>query len=267
MAKRKAGLHKRISSIFDGVPIPTEEKVEEPTAAPQTDQSQKTPAGPLPTQLMPQKKLVEPSPPKPAPPVKEKMRPDTRPKALKKQEQKHPAIEARAEQKRQRKMLTILLILSVLFLAVLFQRFYSSRPTEQTEEFSEQQPLSKLINPRNSISSKLIVDEFTIDWTIPESYPIDLRDPMYIPGEEAAVLTGQTTEGETETSVVSNLTIIQKRIVIRSILYSEQGSSVVIGDEIIREGQTILGAKVIKINPYSVEFEVDGEKFLKFLQY
>jgi len=253
MAKRKAGLHKRVSSIFDGAPVPAEEKTED-IAPP------KIPEGPLPSAPAPQIKPTKP----PAPPIKEKFRPKIKVKPPRKHVRKRPVYEPDAKKSRQRKMSILLCALAIVSAGVIFQRFYFLRPAEQTEEPSEEQSSGQQVTLSDPIHSKMVINELAINWKIPEPYPTDLRDPMYIP-EKVVVPTGLTTETESGRSLL-RATIIMDRIVVQSILYSEEDSTVVIGDEIVREGQTVLGAKVIKIKPHSVEFEVNGERFSKPLQ-
>ena len=60
-------------------------------------------------------------------------------------------------------------------------------------------------------------------------------------------------------TVVSN-----EQLKLTKILYSDDPSAIVNG-EIVKEGDTINGAKVVKIhNKYRVEFEKDGEKWMEW---
>jgi type II secretory pathway component PulC len=52
-----------------------------------------------------------------------------------------------------------------------------------------------------------------------------------------------------------------KEVSLKGILYSEDNSSALIGETIVREGDIIDGVKVVKINKDTVEFERDGEKW------
>jgi hypothetical protein len=60
---------------------------------------------------------------------------------------------------------------------------------------------------------------------------------------------------------------LDEQLIVKSIFYSEQGRSAVVGDslEIVYEGQEVFGAKVIKIDKDSVEFEMNGVKFTRFI--
>ncbi len=102
-----------------------------------------------------------------------------------------------------------------------------------------------------------------IDWEIPPKYPETLRDPMETTWAQDPV-TGEWVE---ESVVViedgEQHTLIDVGIALRSILWAETGRSIVIGNEILYEGDTILGVTIKKINKDSVEFEKDGVGFLK----
>jgi hypothetical protein len=65
------------------------------------------------------------------------------------------------------------------------------------------------------------------------------------------------TQTETEGSETDKIT----RLTIKSIVYSEDNPSAVIGSRIVHEGEKVLGATVVKINKDSVEFEAGGKKW------
>ena len=82
---------------------------------------------------------------------------------------------------------------------------------------------------------------------IPDPYPNTLRDPMQFSS-------AGTAQDETDKPIV------------KGIIYSEYGSSAVIGNQIIREGEQILGATIVKINKDSVEFEKKGKSWIQKVQ-
>jgi outer membrane biosynthesis protein TonB len=84
-----------------------------------------------------------------------------------------------------------------------------------------------------------------IDWKIPEPYPTTLRDPMQLGPVKI----------ETDQAESGNLI----KLSVKSILYSEDGSSAVIDNRIVHEGERVRGAKVMKINKDTVEFEMNGK--------
>lgn len=91
-----------------------------------------------------------------------------------------------------------------------------------------------------------------IDWEIPEPYPTTLRDPMQL----GPVVTG-TNQTETKELV---------KLIVKSILYSEDNPSAIIGNRIVHEGDQIQDANVININKNGVEFEMNGEKWTQKVQ-
>jgi hypothetical protein len=102
-----------------------------------------------------------------------------------------------------------------------------------------------------------------VDWDIPPEYPDTLRDPMETTWAKDPV-TGKWIE---ESVVVvedgGEQTLIDVGIALKSILWAESGRSIVVGNEILYEGDTILGVTIKKINKDSVEFEKGGVGFLK----
>ncbi|MHC4913693.1 MAG: general secretion pathway protein GspB, partial [Planctomycetota bacterium] len=81
-----------------------------------------------------------------------------------------------------------------------------------------------------------------IDWEIPEPYPETLRDPMQI---------GSTGTTEVQTS----------ELVVKGIVYSEDDPSAVVGNQIVHEGDEIMGATVVKINSDSVVFRMNDKEW------
>jgi len=109
------------------------------------------------------------------------------------------------------------------------------------------------ISPRRTIkqaaaaTNKNITFDTNINWDAPESYPETLRDPMKFGSTSA------------NTQDIDGLTV-------KGIVYSSDNASAVIGTKIVREGQQISGATVIKITKDSVEFEKDGKRIIKNVQ-
>jgi hypothetical protein len=101
----------------------------------------------------------------------------------------------------------------------------------------------KVITPSNTIAAA----SSTIDWKIPDLYPTTLRDPMQFKKE--AVIPTTTNPDKTE------------GITIKGILYSQENPSVIIGIEILHEGDIVSGATIVKINKDSVEFEMNGKEW------
>jgi hypothetical protein len=81
------------------------------------------------------------------------------------------------------------------------------------------------------------------NWQKPEIYPMSLRDPMK-PSSNAAKVNGQ--EGE---------------MTVRGIVYSSSKPTAIIADQIVGEGDVIVGVKIIKIGKDFVAFEKDGKRW------
>jgi len=54
-------------------------------------------------------------------------------------------------------------------------------------------------------------------------------------------------------------------LIVKGVVISDNPSAV-IGNSIVHEGETIMGATVIRINQDSVEFEADGKKWTQQVQ-
>ncbi len=251
MPKHKAGLHKGVSSIFTGVPIPkhTNGKQTSSTAT-------KEPAnyGP-PSHLS--GKTVEAPQPKKSPP---KALTPEKPKADEKKAAKvqmpveiKPAGPSALEQVVQRikdklfapkpgvsparqKAMVVLVPVMFIGMVLAFLKVLGGGPGTTTEP--------KTFKPSNVAAAATS----TIDWQIPEAYPTTLRDPMQF--KQVAMPTPDETG----------------KLSIKGILYSEQNPSVIIGIEILHEGDKVSGATIVKINKDSVEFEMNGKKWTQKVQ-
>ncbi len=92
-----------------------------------------------------------------------------------------------------------------------------------------------------------------IDWEVPAPYPTKLRDPMRLVPVEVP----QTEQTKTRKQI---------ELIVKSILYSEDNPSAVIGGRIVHEGETIRGVSVIKISRDNVEFEMNGKRWTQKVQ-
>ena len=120
---------------------------------------------------------------------------------------------------------------------------------------------------------KLVVAAVTdIQWKIPESYPIDLPDPMerFIekPKPEPTPQPQLDPQSQNDPQRVPQIDpepapqpdpSPKDLIVIKGILYSDDSPSVIIGQEILSEGDLVGGAIIIKINRDHVIFEWRGQ--------
>lgn len=104
-----------------------------------------------------------------------------------------------------------------------------------------------------------------IDWKIPDPLPVMTRDPLQLPQDDDTKNQDETagsTGSERET--VKMASQIRNGIVnVRTIVYSEDRASALIGDRIVYDGSKIDGVTIIKINRNSVEFECNGETWVQ----
>jgi len=89
--------------------------------------------------------------------------------------------------------------------------------------------------------------EIEIDWEVPQPYQPAERDPM-----RSVVLS----------IAVPDAPVPQKtapaKLTVRGILYSEDRPAVIIGTHLLHTGDEISGARIVKINRDTVEFQADG---------
>jgi hypothetical protein len=263
--RNKAGLHKKISSIFKGVPIPQTDGGQEPCGTPaleRTDYSE-----PQPPATEPQK----PHAPKPYQFTQSlpKVVPAQQPKADIDDIEKNISQESttviissqtfleRIKNKlftpkpgvsdtKQKTMAAMMPVLFIILLVFVFKGGIFGTKVRKTEASAE-----------DTVSSVVAAGSNTkIDWEIPAPYPTTLRDPIRLGPVENA-----QTETETETETRTLVTLI-----VKGILYSEDKASAVIGNQIMYEGEQIQGVTVVKISKDSVEFEMNGKRWTQKVQ-
>jgi len=91
-----------------------------------------------------------------------------------------------------------------------------------------------------------------IDWKIPEPIAVITRDPIKLPDESN---TQNTDQNETTGEVTAGT------IIIRDIVYSKDKPSAVIGSKIVYVGDKINDVTIVKIDRDSIEFEKDGDRW------
>jgi hypothetical protein len=257
MLKYKAGLHKDVSAIFNGVSLPgsvrdasrqndgTQRPSVVPAPAHQDYGAQKPP---VPSHMTPAKPKPEQMPlqssPKTAPAKQPKA--DTAIKAAVKVAGQIPwrrtlewiknrlfATKAEAITTRQ-KMVVILAPVLFVVLIFLFIRAFST-PSQKITGLETSGPV------RAAAGS-----DSKVNWQVPNPYPTTLRDPM-----QFGSVTSQTGTGG---------------LIVKGIIYSEDNPSAVIGDKIVHQGDKILDVTIMKINENSVEFEANNKKWMQNVQ-
>jgi hypothetical protein len=97
-----------------------------------------------------------------------------------------------------------------------------------------------------------------IDWKIPEPITVMTRDPIKLPDESGTQNTEQNTE-QNQTANKPN----QGVIIVRDIVYSHDRPSAVIGSKIVYVGDKVNDATIVKINRDSIEFEMDEKRWVQ----
>lgn len=330
MAKRKAGLHKNVSSIFDGVSVPNAKKdeltksstqggTEDKTRVEQTAElSSALSSVPSKNKPLPESKPLPPEKPfaqhvpllekkpatagiekpaqaqlsrPPAEPAKSPKKPKitllkNNKKSLRKfvskissRKKGRNSSKLSPKQLKRQKVLLVLMPILLVVLMVMFLSKFKSNPTAANQTVTN----GKTVNVSNQGGIEITVQSetdmgVTIDWDIPPEYSKNIRDPMtstwmkkILQGDSAMMegeqgLGGDATEAEGDGEGDEEETIyVDEIIVISSILFGTEGSSVVIDNEILYEGDSVYGAVIKKIDKNIVLFEKDGVIFQKSL--
>lgn len=283
--RQKPGLHKKLSSIFDGIPLPQTNRKQVPETEPkqpadpahssgpaQTHQPQPTvPGHQKPATTRP--KIPSPSPAnrpatatKPAQVNKPVPKPDKNSSYTPKPNPAKPKV-----QPNPKPTTTMPKQQSPLLIKV--KNFFDS--LQDGTEQARQRKMAVLVGllsavlvcvfffvlyePKKghakSVSDTAALDSdqtqtWKINWTAPEIYSDTLRDPMrYNPA---------ITADPTNTQI--------GQLIIKGIVFSKDKTSAIISGSIVSEGQKILGVTVVKINKESVEFEKDGKTWTQPIQ-
>jgi hypothetical protein len=89
-----------------------------------------------------------------------------------------------------------------------------------------------------------------------------MRDPTKLPSpEETQSETPDNTQEPGRNVATSGTQMTAIRI--RGLVYSQNKSSIVVGNEILHVGDKVNGATIARINKDSVEFERDGETWVQ----
>jgi hypothetical protein len=274
--KKKAGLHKEISSIFDGVPVPSNQGMARPHLGPPGpqpgqagyDSPRPVPRGPENPQIpgAPQQFRQAGRPGAPARARAGAAAKTADQGALRQVTKKLFGPKEGVSAKRQIFMAILVLILLVVFIIVLMKVFGASS--------SKKLPWSPKPKPKPTTTATVSLADTGIDWRMPEPYPAGLRDPMQLTAEMTAqieaeaiaktqaVATAQANVGPTEQQPDKP----QQELAITGILFSQDNPTAVIGTRIAHVGDTIAGATIVKINLTTVEFEKDGKSWTQTLE-
>jgi len=241
--KKKSGLHKKISSIFEGVPLPQPGGPPQPggSAAPPPEQAGGVPSKPLPPAFQTIRGAQVPRGFEP--------RPQAAPGAAPKFEaparaagqglwwqikNKLFAPKPGVSSSRQKAMLLLVPVLCVVLIFILWQGLMP-RPKVTMPKVT----MPKLPTAITSADTK-------IEWEIPEPFPTTLLNSM-----EA---TQSPSPNEAEQ-------VKPTKLIVKGILFSDDNPTAIVGTEIVHVGDKVAGASIAKINRDNVEFEMEGKKW------
>ncbi len=242
MSEYKAGLHKEVSAIFNGVSLPKNDGSQRPSATPAPGPPAQKP--PVPSHMTPTKPKPEQLPlqlpPKAAPAKQPKA--DTAIKAagqipwrqtLEQIKNKLFATKSGVITTKQKMMVILAPVLFVVLIFVFIRAFST--------------PSRKITGPETSWPVKDVASsDSKVDWQVPQPYPTTLRDPMQFGSATSRTGTGG--------------------LIVKGIVYSKNNPSAVIGDQIVHQGDKVLDVVIVKINENSVEFEANGKKWMQNVQ-
>ena len=249
MSKYKAGLHKEVSSIFNGVPTQQDNGAEprlhgDDKGRPESPAATK-PVAPYPlTNATPSPRPTEDK----IPTQQEKNirrdtgyeRPRTRMQDTKLQQawqqirNKLFTPKPGVSTARQKTMLVSVPVLFIVLLFVFIRVF--SVPSGKRAAIAG-------VGPSGAVAAS----GARISWQVPASYPTALRDPMQF----GLAATSHAGAGG---------------LIVRGIVHSEDNPTAVISDQIVHEGDKVLGATIVKIDKDSVEFEMNGKSWTQKVQ-
>jgi len=270
--KKKAGLHKDISSIFEGVPVPKADGAQKAAGGPGSSQANqngsKIPAS------SPRNPQIPPGPYQSL--GKTAANQDkagaatrgTKQGRFQQMSKKLFAPKPGVGTKRQKAMAVLVPILFIILIVMLAKSLGILRPKPARPV----KPVQAAVVPVAGsvpVTDSVIDSDTEIAWKMPEPYPTTLRDPMVPPAEMAAKM-----EVESQAKTVSQIgtqtteSAIDKNgiLLVKGILYSDDNPAAVVGTAIVHIGDKILDATVVKISKDSVEFEKDGKRWTQALQ-
>ena len=252
MPRKKSGLHKDISKIFNGVPIPkSSDGIQPSPTATQEAPSYGPPShlmkstAEIPTPIKPSPKAAPAEKPKPkteeqsAAPVPEiitRSRPEWLERLVQSVKEKLFEPKPGVSPARQKAMIVLVPVLFI-GMVMVFVKVLSSGPSETA---------ANTFKPSGGV---IAAAAGNITWQVPPPYPTTLRDPMKFGPVEPVTEPGQTGD-----------------FTVKGIIYSEENPSAIVGIEIVHVGSKVAGATVTKINKDDVEFEINGKKWTQKVQ-
>jgi hypothetical protein len=249
MSSFKAGLHKKISSIFDGVPINKQngglagaESASEGLAVQQTQLDSHQPAEH--SQQQTSQDLYKETAEKGSK-VNVKVEGKTKKFVMGYLDKlKNKLMPAKSGVSRTKQVATVVLIpvLCIVLVVVAVKVFGSGSH-------------KKKIASKTSESSKVVENSRQIAWQTPKPLSSGLRDPMKT-GSSAI----RTVKGSSASGTVLGLFATDGEIILMGIVHSPEKPMAIIGQQIVTEGEKVGDFSIVKINEHSVDIEKDGQR-------
>lgn len=269
--KKRPGLHKEISSIFDGVPVPSDRTAAKPHAGP--EQGQVGYDSPRPSAKPPQNPQIPVSHQQLSQPARVPgIAPSKSGEAasavargpLQRIAAKIFAPRPGVSPARQKATVLLVPVLAVVLVVVLAKSL--GIPSLKTREPVIPKPPTPVAAVPTGIA-----------WEKPEPYPTGLRDPMQLTAEMAAQIKVKAdAEAQAKADALAQQQTVPDptdpqvtkvgELTVKGILFSDDNPSAVVGARIAHVGDIIAGAKIVKINKKSVEFEKDGETWTRTVE-
>ncbi len=269
--KKRSGLHKEISSIFDGVPVPSDRPADRPHTRPEQGRagydSPRSSAKPPQNSRIPgsYRQPVQPgrvpgvAPAKSGEAVSAVGRGPLQRIAAKVFAPRPGVSSAR------RKATVLLVPVLAVVLVVVLAKSLGISSLEAKEPV-----IPKPTTPVAAVPTG-------ITWQKPEPYPTGLRDPMQLTAEMTTQIgpkadTGVQAKADTltqrqiDTGTIGPQTTAVGELTVKGILFSDDNPSAVVGTRIGHVGDIIAGATIVKINRKSVDFEKDGETWTQTVE-
>ena len=255
MAAYQPGLNKKISSIFDGVPIPKDNTDDNKTATKLPDFiTDPVESAPLPPQQKPQppqqqyfpspepQKIIQKPVEKIAAPAPDKVKTIVEPKVsfpagLKNIKAKLLGSKRGTSSARHKVMIVAVPILAIVLIFVFVKVLKSAKPRRRVE-------------PQTPQAQGQSAPSDTIKWEIPKPLAGFFRDPMRF----------DSSGSYNPDSSFSDVPAAGSEVVIRGIVHSDEKPTAIIGGHIVHEGDVIKDVIILKINKDSIELEKAGQK-------
>ncbi len=137
----------------------------------------------------------------------------------------------------------MVVIIPILFIVMVFMfRQVLTKPPKKTKGDTRSNKKTVLVDKSSSTD---------INWQIPDPLPATIRDPIKIKETNPEINIQQTSSAQTEDELIQ----------VKSILFSSDKPSVVIGKKIVYLNQKINGATVAEIHRDYIVFEKDGNRW------